>query len=30
MHIMEAERVNAIAQHIEDLGRRAGELRRYL
>jgi len=27
---MEAERVNAIAQHIEDLGRRAVELRRYL
>ncbi|MEO8039674.1 MAG: peptide chain release factor 2 [Betaproteobacteria bacterium] len=27
---MEAERINAIEQHIEDLGRRADELRRYL
>jgi len=27
---MEAERINAIGQHIEDLGRRADELRRYL
>jgi hypothetical protein len=30
MNDMEAERVNAIAQHIEDLGRRAEDLRRYL
>jgi hypothetical protein len=30
MNIMEAERVNAIGQHLEDLGRRADELRRYL
>ena len=28
--IMEAERVNAIAAHIQDLARRAAELRRYL
>ncbi|MFN8834128.1 MAG: peptide chain release factor 2 [Betaproteobacteria bacterium] len=27
---MEAERLNAIAAHLEDLGRRAAELRRYL
>jgi len=27
---MEAERLNAITQHIDDLGNRARELRRYL
>jgi hypothetical protein len=29
-HIMEAERLNAIANHLTDLQSRAGELRRYL
>jgi hypothetical protein len=28
--IMEAEQINAIATHIQDLGARAQELRRYL
>ena len=30
MHIMEAERINAIAEKLTDLAARGGELRRYL
>lgn len=30
MSFMEAERINAIGNHLNDLAQRGGELRRYL